>query len=450
MIAVLGGGIAGISASFHIGHKKCCVYEKSSHLGGLAAGYKEDGCWWEHGPHVSFTSSTYVRELQNLSTAGKFKEFHPDISNFYYGSWAPHPVQLNLFALDEIDKMPILRDFERASLSKKKIPKNYGQWLSMTFGNEFAVNFPGRYTRKYWTVDPEFLDIDWIGPRLRAHTIEEIIEGYSRPPARVDHYVKEIRYPNKGGFISFFKKIFVGANVKTNHEAIRIDLEGKHIYFANGKFVEYEKLINTLPLPEFIMLCQPPARIRDAAAELCCTSALLVNVTSNKDFIQASHDNWFYVYDDNKLTCRVHRSDLLSSSNAPSGRIALQAEVYYSKYKPLNRSISEIEQIVVKELIEMGVIGSINSLHSKIVPYANVIFDLNRRKNQDIIFEWLANFGLVRESDDLSPLTNWKNQKLFIGGDLFLAGRFGQWKYFWTDDCLLRGKQIANALVKSV
>ena len=31
-------------------------------------------------------------------------------------------------------------------------------------------------------------------------------------------------------------------------------------------------------------------------------------------------------------------------------------------------------------------------------------------------------------------------------GDLILAGRFGQWKYYWTDDCVLRGKYISEAI----
>ena len=28
--------------------------------------------------------------------------------------------------------------------------------------------------------------------------------------------------------------------------------------------------------------------------------------------------------------------------------------------------------------------------------------------------------------------------------DLALAGRFGQWKYYWTDDCVLRGKKLSD------
>jgi phytoene dehydrogenase-like protein len=29
-------------------------------------------------------------------------------------------------------------------------------------------------------------------------------------------------------------------------------------------------------------------------------------------------------------------------------------------------------------------------------------------------------------------------------GSMVMAGRFAHWKYFWTDDCVLRGRQIAT------
>jgi len=34
-------------------------------------------------------------------------------------------------------------------------------------------------------------------------------------------------------------------------------------------------------------------------------------------------------------------------------------------------------------------------------------------------------------------------------GDVILAGRFGQWKYYWSDDCVLRGKQIGEIYARS-
>lgn len=65
--------------------------------------------------------------------------------------------------------------------------------------------------------------------------------------------------------------------------------------------------------------------------------------------------------------------------------------------------------------------------------------------------EWLEQFGLTRENDDLEPMTNWseKEQENIKFGKIILAGRFGQWKYFWTDDCVLRGKTIGKSLLNS-
>ena len=41
-------------------------------------------------------------------------------------------------------------------------------------------------------------------------------------------------------------------------------------------------------------------------------------------------------------------------------------------------------------------------------------------------------------------MTEWNDRKEIALGKLILAGRFAQWKYYWTDDCVLRGKYIAD------
>lgn len=76
-------------------------------------------------------------------------------------------------------------------------------------------------------------------------------------------------------------------------------------------------------------------------------------------------------------------------------------------------------------------------------PYANVIFTHARKDALNCIWEWLGMHGLERESDDLNAFSNWPGE--IVSGDLVMAGRFAQWKYFWTDDCILRGLQIAKS-----
>jgi len=92
----------------------------------------------------------------------------------------------------------------------------------------------------------------------------------------------------------------------------------------------------------------------------------------------------------------------------------------------------------------MELIESAETVHTQYIKYANVIFDKKRRDAQNIVLSWLEQFGLVRESDDLDPMTDWSTSVNVDRGKLALAGRFGQWKYFWTDDCVLRGKQFGK------
>ena len=119
-------------------------------------------------------------------------------------------------------------------------------------------------------------------------------------------------------------------------------------------------------------------------------------------------------------------------------------EVYGSRYRPLPTDHNAVSKKVITELREMGLIDTAESVHTRYIPYANVIFDLDRRAAQEHVLNWLEQFGLIREGDDLDPTTDWANKKSTPVGELVLAGRFGQWKYFWSDDCVMRGKYLTK------
>jgi protoporphyrinogen oxidase len=61
-------------------------------------------------------------------------------------------------------------------------------------------------------------------------------------------------------------------------------------------------------------------------------------------------------------------------------------------------------------------------LDSRLVPWANVIFDHDRRPALDVVNRYLDEVGVLR------------------------AGRFAEWKYLWTDGCVLSGRAAANKL----
>jgi protoporphyrinogen oxidase len=447
---ILGGGLAGISCSYHLGHEHCEVFEKNDYLGGHVYSEKRNGFIWDEGPHVSFTKYEYVKTLFAKSVQNEFLEYEVQPTNYYKGCWIPHPAQSNLYAIPEPLRSECLNDFIATRDQTNGGPENYQQWLDMAFGKAFSENFPSVYTKKYWTVNPNELSTEWVGERVFYPDVETVKAGYYSPLEKSTHYISNVRYPLNGGYYSFAQLLSKSINVQYKKEVEQIDLDNKEVSFKDGTKKSFERLISTIPLPLFVEYCNAPSHVKEAAQQLVCSQLLLINI--EVDHASLRNEHWMYVYDENKLSTRINFVDLLSPNNTPQGKSGIQVEVYFSKYQPINCSYDDIAERVINELIEMGLIkskGSINNIHTKWIEFANVIFDHNYKTSLDTVLDWLNSKGLNREADDLEPMTDWgkASSDLTIFGNVILAGRYGQWKYYWSDDCVLRGKQIKDNLI---
>lgn len=447
-VTILGAGLAGISSSWHYGHENCVLFEKSIFHGGHASTETRFGFTYDHGPHVSFTKHDYVRELFAVNTNGQFAEYPVRTRNFYQGSWIEHPAQAHLWQVPEIIRKQCADEMTAAATRDAQASENYADWLFQAYGPTFARTFPFAYTRKYWTVEPELLTVDWLGPRMPKLSLNEIHAGLIPETYQNLHYITQIRYPQHGGYQSFFEPMATHARIQLGQEIVSIDLAAKRLWFADGGYHDYTKLVSTLPLPDFINRCQDvPSHVRHAASLLDCSQLLLVDVFA--PHLQKIPGHWFYVYDEDKWSTRIHILERLASSNSPSGWTGVQSEVYFSKHKPLTKKPQQIADEVAEELVTMGFVDAEllanGSCHVqwRWSPYANVIFTHARKDALNCIWEWLGMHGLERESDDLNAFSNWPGE--IVSGDLVMAGRFAQWKYFWTDDCILRGLQIAKS-----
>lgn len=450
MILILGAGLAGISCSYHLNHN-CLVVEKNSYSGGHIYSHQINGFTWDEGPHVSFTKHQYVKDLFDLSVAGEFLEYPVHPTNYYKGHWIAHPAQSNLYAVPEPIRSKCLSDFlaTRKDVELNLQPANYDKWIKLAFGNEFSNEFVRSYTQKYWTLNPEELSTDWVGERVFFPDVETVKKGFEGPQQESTHYITKVRYPKKGGYFSYTDLLRKDMNVQYNKCVTKINLDSKTVYFTDGTEQQYTKLINTLPLPAFVNFLDTSLEIQNAAKDLLCSELLLLNFVVNHPATIDSH--WLYVYDIDKYATRINFTELLSPNNGIEGKCGIQVEVYFSKYKKQKETIEQISKKVAWELVEMGLIKDetfIDEINTNYIKYANVIFDHKRQKALALILDYLTDFGLVREQDDLAPATDWNKKEVSTNedtlGDIVLAGRFGQWKYYWTDDCILRGKYIAE------
>lgn len=456
MILILGAGLSGLAASYHLGHDRCLLLERNGHAFGHSSSVRRDGFTWDIGPHVSFTKHQYVKSLFEQSVDGELEELEVRVGNYYRGFWIDHPAQTALHQVPQPERDACLASFLETRRQRDENltahAANYQQWIERAFGPVFSNTFTAPYTRKYWTREPCELTTSWIGGRVLYPKVEDVQRGAVGPLERSMHYINRVRYPRHGGYQSFAASMKRGSRIRYGANVALIDLDRHEVWLEDGSRISFDKLVNTLPLPVFVGKCKDaPASVLEASRQLSCTQLLLVNLAAPHTALRAEH--WLYVYDEDKFSTRVNFTEKLSGNNAPPGWTGVQTEVYFSRHRPLPLTPEEIGDRVEEELIDMGIIdpslfriAEASHRHLKLAPWANVIFDHDTAPALEIIWQWLETHGLQRESDDLHPLTDWNGDLPIFNSNasLFMAGRFGQWKYYWSDDCVLRGKRIAQ------
>jgi len=87
---ILGAGLSGLSASFHLGHEKCFILEKKRNSFGLLKSTEARGYVWDQGPHVSFTKHNYVKETFAEFVDKKFIEQEAKRLNKWLISYSNH------------------------------------------------------------------------------------------------------------------------------------------------------------------------------------------------------------------------------------------------------------------------------------------------------------------------------------------------------------------------
>ncbi|MCW1735277.1 protoporphyrinogen/coproporphyrinogen oxidase [Anaerorudis cellulosivorans] len=422
MIAILGGGIAGISAAYHLNLRSISniLYEQNNEWGGLCNNFTiRNGFLFDYFVHLSFTQNEYVKEL--FSQLTPYIKHYPESVNYYKGLWLKHPAQNNLAPLSSDEKVKIILDFlKRPDIHN---PINYEEWLLAQFGEYFARNFPIKYTLKYWTTEANHLTTNWVENRFSLPPIEDLLKGAFEEQKENFYYAKEMRYPEKGGYKSFLNYMAKDVNIQLNKKATLIDLKSKKIEFSDGSSSYYEKLISSIPLPELINIIKDvPEKIKVAASKLHATSGQLVSLGFNRPDV--SPKIWFYIYDEEIEPARAFSPSIKSPNNVHQNKSSLQFETYYSKLRPKRMSGDNlIEHIIQKgEIMKLWSKNDIEVSDYREVEYANVIFDFERSKNLAIVNSFLKE------------------------KEIYTCGRFGEWEYFWSDQSLMSGKEVADKL----
>jgi protoporphyrinogen oxidase len=426
---VLGAGISGLAVSHHLGHKDTVIFEKQPYYGGHVHSEDVGGFVWDDGPHISFTSNKYVQDFLANMVDGAYEVVPSKASNYFRGHWIAHPAQVNLYQVPEPLRTACLDSF-LASRDVDRTPKNYRDWIHMSFGEVFAETFPAAYTRKYWTVDPVDLATEWVGNRIMKPSVDDVLAGAKGSIGlQTVHYAvnRESRYPKHGGFMAYTHKMARGAHIRLNCALTQVTFGSRQLRFSDGSEASYRRLVSTIPLKSLIHLSTdaPPA-VREAAAKLTCTHFLRVDVAVNHPARRP--ETWMYVYDEDKLSVRVSHMEHFSPNNAPPGCSAIQVEIYGSEYRAVPANLEMVKTTVVAELVEMGLVDhrdAVRYVNVKLVPQGNPIFDHNRASAIETITTFLDHHGVL------------------------LVGRYAEHKYLMTDACIISARRAAGRIAGS-
>ena len=426
-IVILGGGISGLSVSYFLKKFKIknLIIEKENKCGGLLRSFKIKKYIFDHFIHISHAKDRIAKNF--FKASAKNFLINPKPNNLYKNMWIDHSPQFHLFPLNLIEKIKIILSYlfrNRNDIFKRK---NYENWLKGTYGNYFAKHFPITYTEKYWATKSKDMSTSWIKFRMQPINLKDLIIGAFFNIYKSTFYSNQMRYPKHGGYGSFLNILKKNKSIKFNKKIKKINLQKKEIFFNQGKKIKFDRLVSTIPLPEFCKLSKNISpKILRASKKLRCTAGILVSIGVKK---KVNMRTWFYIYDKKFKAARVYSPSKLSKFNCPKNKSSLQAEIFVDNKKNVtNEYLNYVKNNTLENLVKIGIFEKKNLevVNIKFLKYANVICDKNYSRNRNLIFDYFKRY------------------------DVDFVGRFGKWAYLWSDDCFLSGRLTANKIYKNL
>ena len=425
MIVILGAGLTGLSAAYHLKDKSYYIFEKEKEVGGLCRSTKEDGFIFDFTGHLLHLRNDYVKDLVNKLLPKAFLEHRRRAWIYSKGVYTPYPFQVNLYGLPKNVVKECLLEFIKIKNKRKKKPRNFLEWILYSFGKGIAKHFMIPYNKKLWRTKLSKITPDWTSWSIPKVELEDIIDGALGIIKENLGYNFCFLYPKKDG-IEILPKSFLPyiENLYLQKEVVKINLKKKKVIFRDKDEVKYDVLISTIPLPELISKIEDiPEKYKIIANKLNYLSVLDINLGIKRANI-SPNKHWIYFPESEFIFYRVGFYSNLSSYLVPNGQSSIYVEVSYKRKLPYSKD--RILEKVFEGLINAQILKNrkeISLIDVKNIKYAYVIYDDFRRKNLPILMRYLENH------------------------DVFSIGRYGGWKYLCMEEAILEGKRITEKLL---
>lgn len=414
---IIGAGISGLTfANYAKGDY--LIIEKENEVGGYCRTIKRNGYIWDYAGHF-FHFNTEEFKKKFLDKMPKEDIIYNDKCTkiLYKGKFIDFPFQTNIHQLDKKEFIDCLYD-----LFNKEEKEKYDNFLDMLygkFGKSIVEKFLKPYNEKLYAVDLTKLDVDAMGRFFPYADKEAIINNMKN--SKVNSYNASFLYP-KNGAASFIKILYDSLDkdkVLLNTSVVSLDLDKKIVKLSDNEEIEYEYLINTMPLNKFLKLIGGHDSLVD---EMSYNKVLVFNLGFDKSSPLCKKEHWLYIP---SKDCNYYRIGFYNNILGEE-KLSMYVEIGYGKNdKITDKEIEKQLKLTLENLQKSGII----SKDMKLIDHETIIMDP----------------AYVHiETETTKKIDKLKDE--FKEKDVYTIGRYGAWIYNSMEDSMVKAKELAEEM----
>jgi protoporphyrinogen oxidase len=431
-VVILGAGLTGLSAAFHLGDLGSVVVERGTEAGGLCRSVREEGFTFDCTGHLLHLREARFQALVERLAPGTMARHERRALIHSHGVETDYPFQANLRGLP----IPVVKECVAgfvASLLRREREGDpdpqratFREWVEAVFGPGIAAHFMLPYNAKLWRVDLDEIECGWVSWSIPRPTLSDVLEGALGATVRGLGYNPTFLYPRSGGIRAlpdaFTRQLEAGRStcLRTGCDVRAVDARARTVRLATGETLPYERLISTLPLDVFLGMCRGlPDTMAPAGRRLRAVRVLNICLGIDRPGVSGAH--WMYFPEPEISFYRIGFPSNLAPGMAPRGCSSLWAERSLLRDEPfepdavVSRTVDDLRRTGILRASDRVVFSRVGVLDP-----AYVLYDRHRAAQLPSILDTLRSHGIDS------------------------VGRFGAWEYSSMEGAMRAGAEAAD------
>ncbi len=433
-IAILGAGISGMALARFLQQGgvpmgSLHLFEAGPVAGGLCLSKTVDGFTYDvAGGHILFSKDADAMQWMKDEAGGDdaFVERDRHTKIRFEDRWVHYPFENGIGDLPKDANFDCLKGYVEAWHARKmtgsEAPADFKNWIRWRFGDGIADHFMDPYNEKIWKRPLEQITSDWVAGRVPDAPVEDVLRA--AVGIRTEGYTHQsiFYYPKTGGFQGITDGLAgtLESQIRLNTPVTSVRRKGDG-WSVNDE--DFDVVVNTIALtylPEIIEGL--PDDVARAMRELEYNGLVTYLVAMDRE----EHPNLSWIYLPQKKQGPANRVTYMSNyspGNAPEGKTSFLIEIT----TPGGQAFpgQELEQEMLQGLEVAGLLKRDEILFTdrSQVNHAYVVFDHEYHRRRGLVLDWM-------EAQGLNPL-----------------GRFGRFEYDNSDQCVIKAREKAAAML---